>query len=410
MPQNSTTRRGRAIDGRTRDILTGAQIDGTHLRLTEQLPPDEYAPVKQILEALGGLWTRRHGALVFPAGTDVASLIADTLTAGYVPLPAQTLDGFVPTPHDLADDICGFPYTDLAWLPPGAPVLEPSAGSGALVNAALRANPGIAVTAVEPNPHRADAVRDGHGEVTVHADTFEEFAARAKAAGDRYAAAVMNPPFAVPGNPSMWIDHVRLAWDLLRPGARLVAVVPNSFNYRSDARHRAIRDLVAEHGGHERLPAAAFKQSGFGVLAYVVWMARPLDAVPDRFVWRAYTGAVQPVRVAAPRLTAEAVTGAPVQIWYDGWAGRDRTLRYRAQCATCGWLLWGFDDGQNDPRGVLGEFSAGFSLDPDQYGHRGHAVGLCSQCGNTAGPHFAGLARAETYWSTHPVGGELVAA
>ena len=34
MPQNSTTRRGRAIDGRTRDILTGVQIDGTHVRRT----------------------------------------------------------------------------------------------------------------------------------------------------------------------------------------------------------------------------------------------------------------------------------------------------------------------------------------------------------------------------------------
>ena len=146
--------------------------------------------------------------------------------------------------------------------------------------------------------------------------------------------------------------------------------------------------------------------------ACVVWMARPLDAAAtfDGFVCRTYTGAEQPVRVAAPRLTAEAVTGAPVQIWYDGWSGRDRILRYRAQCATCGWLLWGFDDGQNDPRGVLGEFSAGFSLDPDQYGHRGPAVGLCGRCGDTAGPHFAGLARAETYWSTHPVGGELVAA
>lgn len=81
MPPNSATRRGRAIDGRTRDILTGAQIDGTHLRLTEQRAPDEYAPVKQILEALGGLWTRRLGALVFPAGTDVTHPSAGELVA-----------------------------------------------------------------------------------------------------------------------------------------------------------------------------------------------------------------------------------------------------------------------------------------------------------------------------------------
>ena len=43
---------------------------------------------------------------------------------------------------------------------------------------------------------------------------------------------------------------------------------------------------------------------------------RPLEAAAgvDRFVWRASTGAEQPVRVVALRLTAEAVTGAPVQI------------------------------------------------------------------------------------------------
>jgi hypothetical protein len=73
-------------------------------------------------------------------------------------------------------------------------------------------------------------------------------------------------------------------------------------------------------------------------------------------------------------------------------------------------LLWGFADGKNDPRGVLGEFSAGFSLDADQYGHRGPTFGRCCQCGSTAGPHFAGLARADTYLSTHPSVCELVAA
>jgi predicted RNA methylase len=82
----------------------------------------------------------------------------------------------------------------LAWLPPGALVLEPSAGTGALVSAALRTNPTIAVTAVEPNAHRAATITDGQCAVTVHTDTFEAFTQRATAAGDRFAAVVMNPP------------------------------------------------------------------------------------------------------------------------------------------------------------------------------------------------------------------------
>jgi hypothetical protein len=39
----TTRRRGRAIDERTRAVLAAAHIDGTHLRLADQLTPDEYA-------------------------------------------------------------------------------------------------------------------------------------------------------------------------------------------------------------------------------------------------------------------------------------------------------------------------------------------------------------------------------
>jgi hypothetical protein len=122
----------RAIDPRTRHILATAHINGTQVRLAEQLAPGDYAPVKKILEALGGVWTRSVDALVFPADRDPAHLIADTLTAGRVPLPARTSDGFVRTPDDIAEHVCGYPYTNLRFLPEGASVLEPSAGAGAI--------------------------------------------------------------------------------------------------------------------------------------------------------------------------------------------------------------------------------------------------------------------------------------
>ncbi len=404
MTTTTTTsrRRGRAIDERTRAVLAAAHINGTHLRLAEQLTPDEYAPVRQILEALGGVWTRGVGALVFPAGTDVAALIGQTLATGRIPLPARTADGCVPTPAALAADLCTYPHHDLAWLPAGARVLEPSAGTGRLVDAILTTNPTVGVTAVEPDPHRAASIDPHDGQVTVVPASLEAFA-RAADTGERFAAAVMNPPFATPGQPTLWIDHVRLAFDLLAPGARLVGIVPASFAHRTDARHRGRRDLVDQHGGYERLPADAFTAAGTGTATTLLWLTRPVagDTRAQRCRFRGYTGAEPAVRVAEPRLTGEAAMTAPVQIWYDGWRRHDRILRYRAQCVVCGWLLWGFDDRQDDPRGVLGDFSCGFSLDADEYHPDGRAdsVGLCCRCANDHRHHQTGLARAEAIWA-----------
>jgi hypothetical protein len=36
----------------------------------------------------------------------------------------------------------------------------------------------------------------------------------------------MNPPFAVPGHPTIWIDHVRLAWRLLNPSSTDSSIHP----------------------------------------------------------------------------------------------------------------------------------------------------------------------------------------
>jgi hypothetical protein len=41
--------------------------------------------------------------------------------------------------------------------------------------------------------------------------------------------------------------------------------------------------------------------------------------------------------------------------WHDAWRGSDRTLRWQGACLGCGRQTWAFDDGENDPRGILGD-------------------------------------------------------
>ncbi|MGW4367009.1 hypothetical protein ACWEKT_15310 [Nocardia takedensis] len=145
-----------------------------------------------------------------------------------------------------------------------------SAGDGVLVRAILAANPEVRITAVEPDRERA-AVIDYDPRVTIVIAEFEEFAVEAT---DRYASVVMNPPFALPHRPMVWIDHFHTAWNLLAPGAQLLSLAPNGYTYRKDHAHRAVREIVSAHGDHEVLPAGAFTKSGTGAATVLLHARR----------------------------------------------------------------------------------------------------------------------------------------
>ncbi|MER7280484.1 class I SAM-dependent methyltransferase [Dactylosporangium sp. NPDC000244] len=255
----------------TRAVLADAVIDGNRLRLVGQLDRSEYARVNKVLEGLGGKWNRKAGAHVF--ASDPTDALAAILGGAKVPGPARTEEGFVATPVALAAEIVR-DHTRIADLSAGSHVLEPSAGTGAFVNAVRAANRGVKISAVEPNEARARTISVDEL-MTLWLMTFERFTDDGHAPFD---AIVMNPPFAVPGSPTLWIDHVRLAWNLLAPGGRLTAIVPASLGFRKDRRHEEMRALVAEFGGSAELPVGAFASQGTGVHTMVLWLDRPVNA------------------------------------------------------------------------------------------------------------------------------------
>lgn len=267
-----------------RDILgKSSRIDGRVVRLTcGQLSRPEYVAVNKALESMGGKWNRGQSGHVFPA--DPGPALAAFVSGGALAKPARTAEGYVPTPSDLAAAIVA-DHTQVARLDAGAKVLEPSAGCGAFVRAIFAVNPRVQVTAVEPNTSRLERVALSPSVRPVNS-TFEQFASQTQ---QRFDAVVMNPPFAVPGGPSIWIDHVRMAFDLLRPGGRLTAIVPSGLVFRQDRKHKAIRAMVEENGGFSVLAGDAFKISGTGVQTVVMW----LDAAGSQ----PKVGAVSEVRV-----------------------------------------------------------------------------------------------------------------
>lgn len=156
-----------------------------------------------------------------------------------------------PTPYELVRRM-----VELADIKPGDRVLEPSAGTGRIVEA-IEAAGGIP-TAVEINHELVQVLRGRFADVR-HGDFM---AARF----EPFDAIVMNPPFASAED----IDHIKHAFTMLKVGGRLVAICANG--PRQQAR---LRGFVEDGGGSwEELPAETFKESGTSVNTVLISLTR----------------------------------------------------------------------------------------------------------------------------------------
>lgn len=241
-----TTRK--AVSPEVREALKRAEING--LRVTmPQVDRKLYAQVNTVLAALGGTWTSKVRAHVFtddPTEALAAIIAGDDVD---VALPARTAEGFVPTPQHVALDLVRN-YCDLEDLGDGWRVLEPSAGDGALISAILDVQPGCTVTAVEPNVDRAAKIPTDP-RVTLVTSRFEDFTDDVIADdGELFDLVVMNPPFAVPGEPNLWAAHVQYAWSLLKPGGQLAAIVPGSIEWRTGRVFDDLRVWLEDNDGN----------------------------------------------------------------------------------------------------------------------------------------------------------------
>ncbi|MFF1684636.1 class I SAM-dependent methyltransferase [Streptomyces sp. NPDC058254] len=229
------------------EVLDRAETDGPRLVLTGTLDRKLYLDTAKVLEAAGGKWNKKARAHLFDG--DAADAIEPVILTGEVVSRKQQF-GYFPTPAPVVEQLI-----DLADLKPGMQVLEPSAGRGAIAGpiAALDCH----VDCIELQRDNALAISDaGIGRDLAVADflTVEP--------GPDYDRVVMNPPFARQAD----IQHVSHAYQFVKPGGRLVAVMSNGVTFRNTTPYRAFRALLEATGGEvHALPADAFKESGTGV-------------------------------------------------------------------------------------------------------------------------------------------------
>jgi predicted RNA methylase len=139
-------------------------------------------------------------------------------------------------------------------------VLEPSAGLGALALGADAA--GANVHCVEIDPKRVMFMNACDGMLTTWTEDFMNMTANAI-----YDKVVMNPPF----TKGQDVCHVMHAYEFLKPGGRLVAIMSPSFTYRTTAPFTEFREwLEGKMEYLEDLPEGAFKSSGTNVRTVMV--------------------------------------------------------------------------------------------------------------------------------------------
>jgi len=185
----------------------------------------------------------------------------------------MSIPGFFPTPPDIAEQFMQF-----ACLGEARTVLEPSAGSGCLIDILRRQHPGVIISYCEINCFLLEILRAKYEESgKVHFIGRDFFDLDPAIFEGRFDAIVLNPPFERGED----IAHVLHAYKFLAPGGILGAIVSDGVFARNDKKATAFRDfLTASKADIASLPPDAFKPSGTCVRCRMVRI-RAGSSTPD---------------------------------------------------------------------------------------------------------------------------------
>jgi|GEM_PF-1165837 len=148
---------------------------------------------------------------------------------------------FFPTPKPIIEKML-----NIAEIKPGMSVLEPSAGKGDIADSIKEKYKKVKLKTVEISSALNDLLKlKGYdveqGDFLKHKGQYDRI--------------IMNPPF----SKGQDIDHVRYAYDLLKPHGRLVAIMSEGPFFRSDKKAKAFREWLKKVGGtSEKLPSKSF--------------------------------------------------------------------------------------------------------------------------------------------------------
>jgi phospholipid N-methyltransferase len=175
----------------------------------------------------------------------------------------KKIDGFFPTPPELAAEI-----VRKAGIVEGERILEPSAGLGHLAEAITEAHPDNELICIEYYEPLADALKLKGFECFnmdfLHLSEYSNFSK-----SKMFDKIIMNPPF----ENLQDIDHVLTAWDLLKSGGRIVAIMAGNKS-RETGKVKDFMQFVDQYGTWEENPtgsfASAFRPTGVNTITVIL--------------------------------------------------------------------------------------------------------------------------------------------
>lgn len=281
---------------RVRDTL--ADVERVFAVLDEE-KPNPGSLSQAIAKDRGGGWSRRQSVTetpyfrirCFKNGNAHLWLLRDDLVEKANKMLAEYYGEVLPDavpPNNSPEDLrthTGLPAKDLSFYPTpeavtkqvlqglyireGHRVLEPSAGTGNMVRHILAQ--GAQVDAIEIDPERVRALWSIHNpRLKVQPGNFLTMPATPE-----YDFVLMNPPF----YGTHWMEHVIHAFDFLKPGGKLVAVLPVTAETGDSKKHETFRSWVQNHSRQPRLPFTdlppeSFVSSGTRINTLILTMVR----------------------------------------------------------------------------------------------------------------------------------------
>ena len=167
------------------------------------------------------------------------------------------IPGFFPTPPAVIERML-----DCALIEPDMDVLEPSAGTGSIVDEIVKITKNVDV--LEVNYTLSEILK-----MKKHNIIGDDFINTN--IDKKYDRVIMNPPF----ERLQDIDHVKRGYDCLKPGGVLVAIMSPGAFFREDKKCVEFREWFGSiKSDHQELPAGSFKESGTMVNSEIIYIEK----------------------------------------------------------------------------------------------------------------------------------------
>lgn len=232
-------------------------VDSKYLvvKPVEEMTDAEYDEIKPVIEKAGGHWREKYKGFVFKTDTSHNEDYTED----------KEKNQFFPTPYTVVKRmiiLSGLKELSYCLSPK---VLEPSAGRGAILDA-VRKQCKAKLFAVEPNEDNLYELQK-KGYYMAEQKTFEEWAEQNENQKNTFNYVLMNPPF----SGSRDVLHTMLAYEFVKDGGVLVAVVSENSLYYDNKHSKRFRDWLKEVNAYiEDVPYGSFKESGTTVDTVII--------------------------------------------------------------------------------------------------------------------------------------------